>query len=127
MGMQNPQRFANIGLFAKYNNTSIADTFQRLVGFLAKRGHKLYIEEKSNTLLEPHDFAVKPKDTIAEHCDLVLVVGGDGSLLNAARAIVPYQVPILGINRGRLGFLADTKPQDMEQKLSAILDGVYVK
>jgi NAD+ kinase len=127
MAINNPQRFANIGLFAKYNNTSIADTFQRLVHFLANRGHKLYIEEQSNTLLEPHDFPVKPKDTLGEHCDLVLVVGGDGSLLNAARAIVSYQVPILGINRGRLGFLADTKPQDMEEKLSAILDGVYIE
>ncbi len=127
MSKNNPQRFTNIGLFAKYNNTSITDTFQRLVNFLAKRGHKLYIEEKSNALLETHDFQVRSKDALGADCDLVLVVGGDGSLLNAARAIVPYQVPMLGINRGRLGFLADTKPQEMEEKLSAILDGIYIE
>lgn len=119
--------FKTIGLFAKYNNLSIADTFENLIAFLSKRGHKLFIEEQSNTLLGTHTFPILSKEEIGEHCDLMIVVGGDGSLLNAARAIVPYQVPILGVNRGHLGFLADILPQEMEQKLETILAGTYTE
>lgn len=124
--MKNSNQFKTIGLFAKYNSASIADTFEKLVAFLVNRGHNLCIETQSNILLNhSHHFPVKPKETIGEACDLMMVVGGDGSLLNAARAIVDYQVPILGINRGRLGFLADIRPWEMEEKLNNILDGTY--
>jgi NAD+ kinase len=57
--------------------------------------------------------------------DLVVVVGGDGSMLNAARVLVCHDVPVLGINRGRLGFLTDIRPDDIEDTLSAVLDGRY--
>lgn len=121
------KQFSTIGLFAKYNNVSIADTFEKLVAFLVKRGHKLCIETQSNALLANHSFPVISREDIGKHGDLMMVVGGDGSLLNAARAIVGYQVPILGVNRGHLGFLADIRPQEMEQKLEAILSGTYTQ
>lgn len=50
---------------------------------------------------------------IGEICDLVIVVGGDGSILHAAEALARYRVPVLGVNRGRLGFLADVKPDEL--------------
>lgn len=124
-GSKKNKPFKNIGLFAKYNNTSIADTFEKLVNYLAENGYSLFIEAKSNALLQAHHFPVLPRETIAAHCDLVIVVGGDGSLLNAARAVVRYQVPIVGINRGHLGFLADIRPFEVQEKLDSILKGIY--
>jgi len=59
-------------------------------------------------------------------CDLVIAVGGDGNILGAARALAPFGVPILGVNRGRLGFLADISPEDIETQIGAVLAGDFV-
>ena len=58
-------------------------------------------------------------------CDLVIVVGGDGSLLHAAQVLAKYNVPVVGVNRGRLGFLTDIYPDDLNLTLSHILAGRY--
>ena len=63
---------------------------------------------------------------MGEQCDLVIVVGGDGSLLHAARDLVDYGVPILGVNRGRLGFLTDISPDELEDRVADVLAGNYV-
>ncbi len=65
-------------------------------------------------------------DTLGELCDLVIVVGGDGSLLRGARALAKYRVPLLGVNRGRLGFLTDITPDDIENKVNDVLSGEYI-
>ncbi len=117
--------FTKIGLFAKHNNNSVIDTLEKLIRFLKKRGHSLTIESQSAALIPNLPLPALERETLGKHCDLVIVIGGDGSLLNAARAVVKDEVPILGINRGRLGFLADILPRDMEQTLTPILDGRY--
>ena len=62
---------------------------------------------------------------LVEQCDLVITLGGDGTLLTAARALVDKKIPLLGINLGRLGFLADVSVSDFEQHLSAVIAGRY--
>ena len=62
---------------------------------------------------------------LGEICDLVIVVGGDGSLLGAARAMARHGTPVLGINRGSLGFLTDIRPDELEAKVGEVLDGRY--
>ncbi len=64
-----------------------------------------------------------PEDQIAEQADLVVAIGGDGTLLYAARLVSDRGVPLIGINRGRLGFLTDVLPQDMIASVDAALDG----
>ena len=59
------------------------------------------------------------------YCDLVIAVGGDGTFLAAARAIVQYNIPLIGINLGRLGFLVDISPNELPAKLHHILLGHY--
>jgi len=119
--------FKRIGLFAKYNSHTIADTLEKLITLLLNRHHSLTIEAESAKLLSKKIPPVVTKEQLGQSCDLIIVVGGDGSLLNAARAIAPYRVPILGINRGRLGFLADILPDEMEKELTAILEGQFIK
>jgi NAD+ kinase len=119
------ESFQKIGLFAKHNNQSVTDTFEKLIFFLEKRGHSLILEEECSALLTQPHFPLAKREAIGKQCDLVIVVGGDGSLLNAARAVVSAKVPVLGINRGSLGFLADILPGEMEKELTAILEGHY--
>jgi len=121
-----PNQFQRIGLFAKHSHLSIHDTFEKLVLFLKKRGHPLSLETQSATLFTKNNLPTIDREYLGKHCDLVIVVGGDGTLLNAARAVVPFDVPVLGINRGRLGFLADILPEQMEHELSEILEGKFL-
>ena len=65
------------------------------------------------------------RDEIGRLCDLVIIVGGDGTILNAVRSLAHAHVPMVGINVGRLGFLADISPDEMEKSLDDILNGSY--
>lgn len=62
---------------------------------------------------------------MGDKSDLIVVVGGDGSLLSAARMAIQVNTPVIGVNRGRLGFLTDILPQDIETQLSDVLEGQY--
>lgn len=124
--------FKKIGIFAKHHDQSVADTLEHLICFLESRGHTLTLETESATVLAhtastPHRFSTALREQIGQRSDLVIVVGGDGSLLNAARAIVADHVPIVGINRGKLGFLADILPNALETELNEILEGNYLE
>lgn len=117
--------FQRIGLFAKPNGSNIPGTLQQLVNFLLQRKHQVFIEDSCNVDFANATVTRVAGDKIGEHCDLVIVVGGDGSLLKAARAIVNNKIPIIGVNRGSLGFLADVNPEHLEESIGAILDGNY--
>lgn len=64
-------------------------------------------------------------DLAEHHADLAIVLGGDGSILRAARQMRLNQIPVLGVNLGKLGFLADVQPFELEQALRCVLDGRY--
>lgn len=66
------------------------------------------------------------RETLARRCDLVIVVGGDGTLLDAGRALAPAGLPLLGVNQGRLGFMVDVAPETMHEHLAAIIGGQCV-
>lgn len=122
--------FKRIGLFAKHNSRAIVDTFEKLIDYLQKRGHILSVEEQSATLLPEKTLSavsIVARNLLGQASDLVIVVGGDGSFLNAARAVVPFNIPMVGVNRGRLGFLTDILPEEIEKDLTPILDGQYAK
>jgi hypothetical protein len=73
--------------------------------------------------LDPAPGEVRGREDIGRDTDLVIVVGGDGSLLGAARSLAPQNAPVLGVNRGRLGFLTDISPQQLEAQLDEVLAG----
>lgn len=58
-----------------------------------------------------------------EGTDLILSLGGDGTILKAAKLVIPWQIPILGVNLGRLGFIAEVSPNEVKDKLSLLLSG----
>lgn len=117
--------FQTIGLIGKYADPGIADTLNTLCDYLRARARRVLLDAHSAQLLSGNGFKVADRATLGAQSDLAIVVGGDGSLLNAARSLADCDVPLLGINLGRLGFLADVLPADMTQCLDAILDGEY--
>ncbi|MBU2887148.1 NAD(+) kinase [Gilvimarinus agarilyticus] len=124
-------QFSRIGLIGRLDNDRAKYTVRRLIEFLETCDVKVYIDEQTGQLINvDRDFKGVSKVAMPElgaNSDLAIVVGGDGSLLSGARDLVEYNVPILGINRGRLGFLTDIVPDDIEQKITEVLTGEYVQ
>lgn len=116
--------FQRIAVVAKPADVGhLKSTLQSLSALLLARGLDLLPDPRSAELL-----GLGPGQPIAElacHCDLAIIVGGDGTLLSAAREFADHQVPLLGVNLGRLGFLVDISPDDLEVSLGAVLDGEY--
>ena len=119
--------FRNIGLIGRMGSAQVVDTLRRLKKFLANEGYYLIIEENIGALMPGHGMQVSSVKMMGEVCDLVIVVGGDGSLLGAARELAKSNVPILGVNRGRLGFLTDISPNELEEKITEVLAGHYIQ
>ena len=121
------QAFNSIGIIGKYGDPEVAETVRRLAKFLRARGCEIYLETTTAKHVPDHDVTVVDIDAIGKQCDLAIAVGGDGTLLNAARALVDHNVAILGINLGRLGFLVDVSPADMQPRLAEIFNGNYLE
>ena len=121
--------FPRIGLFAKLEGKDICETLNALIKFLENRKqHAILFEAKTAALMDiSNKDLIFPKKLLGHYCDLAIVVGGDGSILNAGRAVVDHKTPILGINCGHLGFMADLGPDQIHSHLGQILDGVYVE
>ena len=120
-------KFEKIGLIGRGRHESSLETVQRLVHLLKARGLDISVEKRLASLLGEASAHITSRDDIGSHCDLVIVVGGDGSMLSVARAMSEHHVPVLGVNRGRLGFLTDISPDDIEVKVGEVLDGRYDK
>ena len=119
-------QFRNIGLIGRLGSGRVVDTLKRLKRFLLDTGHTVILEDAVADLLPGHQQQVCSRKMMGEICDLVIVVGGDGSLLGAARALCRYNIPVLGVNRGGLGFLTDIPPDELEQKVGDVLAGQYM-
>jgi NAD+ kinase len=118
-------RFSTIGLITKPGDALLADTVRALLGYLHARRLNVLIDQSAGALLQDKGKSSVRREEIARCCDLAIVVGGDGTMLHAARSLIDYDVPLLAINRGRLGFLADISPDDMIARLDEILAGHY--
>ena len=118
-------QFKNIGLIGRLGSKSVIDTLKQLIHFIESRKLSVVIDEKVSDLMPGHGHQVATSKMMGEICDLVIVVGGDGSLLGAARLLAMSNVPVLGINRGKLGFLTDVKPAEIEEKVADVLEGRY--
>ncbi len=117
--------FLSIGLIGKQGDPGIRDTLIRLSKFLIQRGLDVLLEKETANRLPGHGLTTASLEEIGERCDLAIAVGGDGTLLHTASSLADYEVAVVGINLGRLGFLADISPDDMLNVLEQILSGHY--
>ncbi|MBL8396689.1 MAG: NAD kinase [Candidatus Accumulibacter sp.] len=122
-----PQTIALVG---KYHNPDIAESIRLLASNLHQRGMTVLIEEETArnmaTGLDLRNWATGNFPWLGAHADLAIVVGGDGTMLNAARELARYRVPLVGVNRGRLGFLTDVSRDEMLTCLDDLLDGKFI-
>ncbi|MDG4595155.1 MAG: NAD(+) kinase [Candidatus Contendobacter sp.] len=117
--------FHTIGLISKFGDPTGAGTLNQIAAYLRQRQLRVLLDESSARLMPDNGLETASRAVIGEQCDLVVVMGGDGTMLNAARSLVDYEVPILGVNLGRLGFLADVSPSELPHRLEAVLQGHF--
>ena len=97
-------QFRNIGVIGRMGSVKVVESLRQLKQYLITNNYHVILEEDTASMLPGHGLQVASKKPLGEICDLVIVVGGDGSLLGAARELAKFKIPLLGVNRGRLGF-----------------------
>jgi NAD+ kinase len=119
-----PSAFKNIAIVGKYMAAGIEQSLSELAEFLIGAGHVVVFEAETaqNMTLPGNAVAMTPQE-IGQHADVAIVVGGDGTMLGIARQLAPYDVPLIGINQGRLGFMTDISQEGMLEVLSDMLAG----
>jgi NAD+ kinase len=115
--------FKTVAVIGKYMAAGIEHSLSDIAEFLASRGHTVVFEtETAQNVALAHVATMTPAE-IGQHADVAIVVGGDGTMLGIARQLAPYDVPLIGINQGRLGFMTDISQEGMIAVLSDMLSG----
>lgn len=118
-------KIKTVGLFGKYGDDVVGDDIVVLARFLKKENYAVVIEQTSAEFIAADVAPTKAIDEIGQHIDLAVVIGGDGTLLHTARKLADSEVPLVGINLGRLGFLTDIPADHMLDEISKILGGEF--
>lgn len=119
--------FNTIGIIGKASEPGIADTLAILYHYLTQNQYAVYIDPASARNISSQAIQTCPISDMGHYCDLIIAAGGDGTFLSAARAIAQYEIPLIGVNLGRLGFLVDISPDEVLTKLNGILLGNYTE
>jgi NAD+ kinase len=118
--------FKTIALAGKYQSEEVAAPLLELAGFLERRRVKVLIDQQTAAMVKGAKYPALGLDDLGKKADLAIVIGGDGTMLNIARALAPHDVALVGVNQGRLGFLTDISVDNMIATIGAILDGRFV-
>lgn len=119
-------KFKNIAIIGRQNTSDAASTLSILIKHLQTKKINVALEHDTASILPHYKIPTIPCEKLTTNCDLIVVVGGDGSLLSAARIAAYKNLPIVGINRGDLGFLTDIPPNNIA-KIDEILRGKYLE
>lgn len=117
--------FQRIGLLGSLDVPEVVESLHKVESFLRAQGRDVVYEEQAAGLVHWSPDKVLPIDQFPGAIDLGIVVGGDGSMLSACRKMADCGIPLLGINRGRLGFLTDISPEEIEERVWPVLQGEY--
>jgi NAD+ kinase len=112
-----------IGIMTKPQFPDIKPVLEQLVNWLSQKGKTVVLSEQSEALL--NDPRYQNSSDIATCAELIIVLGGDGTMLSAARLVEPRSIPILGVNMGGLGFLTETTVENMYSSLTKVFDNHY--
>lgn len=112
--------FSTVGLVARRATENVQDTVTTVVELLSARGARVVFDDETAERLGSIEADRAPRPVLGEMCDLIVVIGGDGSLLGVAREVAQYRTPVVGVNRGGLGFLAAVSPDALEAEFTKI-------
>jgi NAD+ kinase len=125
------QSFKSVAIIGKYMNQSALQLMQmdlaELARHLSDKKIQVWIEENTAQHAKINGYKTASLKNIGGEVDLVIVMGGDGTMLSVARSLIDFDVPLVGINRGRFGFLTDLRVEDMLVQLDRILAGEFTK
>jgi len=119
--------FKRIALITNSDAKKVAETLNGLIVYLQSSEIDFILEQGSYALADQTDLPVMKENEFDADCDLAIAIGGDGTMLKAAHLACQYEIPLLGINRGRLGFLADIPADAFEEHLNEIFAGTFVE
>lgn len=118
-----PSAFKTIAVIGKHMAAGIEHALLDIAEFLTRTGYVIVFEtETAQNVVLPGVAAMTPEE-IGRHADVAIVVGGDGTMLGIGRQLAPYNVPLIGINQGRLGFMTDISQEGMIAVLADMLSG----
>ncbi len=120
-----PPRFRHAALVGKFQAEGINEPLLKIAQFLAHQGLRVSLEKQTarNTGIAAYDTLTV--DEVGEHCDLAVVLGGDGTMLGIARQLARHGTPLVGINQGRTGFITDIAIDEFAEALTPIVAGEY--
>jgi NAD+ kinase len=119
-----------IGIIAKQNKPEALPIVRNLVAWLQPKKIKVYLEEGMvkqfrPPLTGPHLYSIE-RENIPEHVEMIIVLGGDGTLLSVARLVRDREVPILGVNLGGLGFLTEITLEELYRVVERVVEGDFI-
>ena len=119
------RRFQHAALIGKYQADGIRPLLEEIAHFLVRQGLEVSFEHHTAASTGVTDFDALTIDQIGQHCDLAVVVGGDGTMLGIARELARHNLPLVGINQGRLGFITDVPIGQFREALTQMIAGDY--
>ena len=121
------ERFRTIALVGNSRDARVSESMLLLASHLHSRDRRLVIDQVVEVDFGAVPVLRQPEEALGRQVELIVAVGGDGTMLHAARLAAPHGVPVLGVNRGRLGFLADIGAADVRSRLDEVLAGQFVQ
>jgi NAD+ kinase len=118
--------FRCVAVIGKFRGQGLTQPLRELADFLAGLGVKVLLEAGTARQIRQRDYAPVSMDDIGRQADVAIVVGGDGTMLGVARQLAAYEVPLIGINQGRLGFMTDIALSRQLETLTPMMRGAYV-
>lgn len=112
-----------VGVIGKRTDPAALPTVIALCRLLRELGCAVLVDDVHAGIAHTENLPAVPRAELGGRCQLIVVVGGDGTLLDAGRSLARFGVPLLGINQGRLGFMVDVRPDAMREALQAVLAG----
>ena len=119
------KRFCRVGLVGRTEDARVGPSMSAFAAHLLERNLGVLVDEQAGADSMPAGVHALPLAELAQRADLIVTIGGDGTMLYAAQQVIGRPVPLLGINRGRLGFLADVSGTEMTEIFDAVLAGEY--
>ncbi|SJN59717.1 NAD(+) kinase [Vibrio ruber] len=120
--------FDVIAIIGKPRDQSAIQTHRELYQWLSEQGYSVFIDDRLSNILSdipPQCFSSLLE--LGKKADLAIAVGGDGNMLGAARVLSRFDIRVIGVNRGSLGFLTDLDPEDFQAALQKVLEGEYIE
>ena len=119
--------FKRISLITNSSAAEVVETLNSVIEFLQSQNIAIELDETCAQIIDPKDLPVVTADKLGVDSDLAIAIGGDGTMLKAAHLVCGHGIPLLGINRGHLGFLADIPAETFTRHLEEILKGNYAE